>query len=109
MFDKPVSSIHEFHQIVSSHPKTLVQFSAKWCGSCRHTKRFIDSLVVEYPEINFVYVDIDKTRPLSNLYNVTAIPAFMGMSFNTVLSTLEGSDPNQINSLIQGRVNFLAA
>ena len=60
------------------YAKILMQFSADWCGPCQ---RITPQITNKFEHLNteqilYLYIDIDKHRPLSTSFNVNSVPTF---------------------------------
>ncbi|WP_298221033.1 thioredoxin family protein [Flavobacterium sp.] len=62
--------------IVDSHDKVIVQFSASWCGNCRIMKPKFKKLASENENLTFVLVDAENSPESRKLANVSNLPTF---------------------------------
>lgn len=67
-------------EVVRQDKKTVVQFSASWCGNCRMMKPKMKKLASEMPEINFVIIDAEKFPNSRKLATVNNLPTFATFS-----------------------------
>ncbi len=62
-------------EVINSDKLVLVDFWAKWCGTCSMIAPIIDELAKEYEgKVNFVKVDVDQNKELASEYNISSIP-----------------------------------
>ena len=66
--------------VIASHPKVMVQYSASWCGNCRIMKPKFKKLATENEAIPFVLVDAEKYPNSRKLANVDNLPTFAGFT-----------------------------
>lgn len=66
----------KLQDLVSSHDKVVVQYSASWCGNCRIMKPKFKKLASEHEDIAFVMVDAEKSPESRKLANVSNLPTF---------------------------------
>ena len=79
--------------IDNSYSKTILYFSAKWCGPCKQVnQKIIDFSNENMNEFCFYKIDIDQFEELSNLCEITSLPTFMIYSNKTLYNKIEGSD-----------------
>lgn len=67
-----IQSLEQFSQLAKN--KSTVLFSAKWCPSCMPIKEQLHVLSREYPEKQFLLVDVDECDELAIKYNVQKLP-----------------------------------
>ena len=63
-------------QLVASHDKVVVQYSATWCGNCRIMKPKFKKLATENESVAFVLVDAEKYPNSRQLASVDNLPTF---------------------------------
>ncbi len=63
-------------EIIANNPKTVVQYSATWCGNCRIMKPKFKKLARENEEITFILVDAEKFEESRKLATVDNLPTF---------------------------------
>uniref|UniRef100_G3U840 Thioredoxin domain-containing protein 8 n=2 Tax=Loxodonta africana TaxID=9785 RepID=G3U840_LOXAF len=54
----------------------VVEFSAKWCGPCKRMCPLIQAMSLQYQNVMFANVDVDKSRELAQTCNIKIIPTF---------------------------------
>lgn len=64
------------NELIQSHPKVVVQYSASWCGNCRIMKPKFKKLASENDAIPFLMVDAEKFPESRKLANVSNLPTF---------------------------------
>ena len=62
--------------VIQSHDKVVVQFSASWCGNCRIMKPKFKKLSAEQEEVTFVMIDAEKNPESRKLAKVDNLPTF---------------------------------
>lgn len=68
-----------------------MDFYAPWCGPCRATAPIIEQLAGEYPQMNFVKVDVDECPELATRYEIFSIPTFIIFKNGKVASQFAGA------------------
>lgn len=65
---------------------TLVDFYADWCGPCQTVSPIVQQVAKEMSnEINLVKVNVDKSRPVADKFNIKSIPTLLLMDGNKII------------------------
>ena len=91
---------------ISAHPNLLVAcLCADWCGACREYKPLFDSLARKFPNVRFLWVDVEDEADLIDPIEVEDFPTILiakgqnPLFFGTVLPHIE-----TIERLIQDKM-----
>ena len=82
----------EFEQIVSQG-YTLVDFFANWCGPCKMLGPVLEEVSKDYPNVDFVKVDVDEEGELAQQFKVMSIPALFLVKDGKVVAKTGGMQP----------------
>lgn len=63
-------------EVIGTHSKVMVQYSASWCGNCRIMKPKFKKYSSENENITFVIIDAEKNPESRKLANVSNLPTF---------------------------------
>ncbi|MEZ5046023.1 MAG: thioredoxin family protein [Chitinophagaceae bacterium] len=66
-------------EFLNAHPKTIVQYGASWCGSCKIMKPKFKKSEAEHNDISYLYVDAElfpESRKYANVNNLPTFAAF---------------------------------
>lgn len=77
-------------EIVKANKKTIVQYSAGWCGNCRVIKPKFKRIANEHEDVAFVLVDAEEfpnSRQLADVSNLPTFAAFDGENFIKQIQT----------------------
>ena len=55
----------------------LVDFYADWCGPCKMVAPIVEKLAEEYPDVDFVKVNVDEAPRLAARFEVYSIPTLL--------------------------------
>lgn len=57
--------------------KTVLFFTADWCGDCVFIKPDMPDIIATFPDFNFVQIDRDEYIDLCQQWGVLGIPSFI--------------------------------
>jgi thiol-disulfide isomerase/thioredoxin len=89
-----LGSLLEIKDILENNQRSMVMFSAKWCGACIKMKPKIESLREIYKNVNFSYVDIttfEDEDEVINKYAVNKLPSFVLFNNTEEVFRIRGS------------------
>lgn len=55
----------------------ILHFTAEWCGPCQMMKPMINKVLTEYPDIEYVPIDIDENNQIAVDYQIMSLPTFI--------------------------------
>ncbi len=70
----------EFDEKVLKNDKpSVVKFAADWCGVCKGVKKPFEEVAHEdeFKHIQFVHINVDNAKDLSDKYQVNGVPHFL--------------------------------
>lgn len=73
---KKVATIQEFNTNIQTG-KTIVMFSADWCGDCVYIEPQLPEIEADNPTFNFIHVDRDELLELCQDLAIFGIPSFV--------------------------------
>lgn len=79
----------------------LLQFSAKWCGSCKSVTPKIEQLMAEHPDIIYKHIDVDEDIDTAQQYEITTLPTFIFLEDTKEVKRIYGTNMNSIKEFIQ--------
>ena len=70
-------SFEDLAEIVKAPGKTVLLFTADWCGDCRFLEPYLPALEEENPDFRFVKVDRDEYLTLAKEWDIFGIPSLV--------------------------------
>lgn len=92
-----------FKDIIASHPKVLIDFSAEWCGPCKVLGPILHEVKESMgEEVKIVKIDVDKNPELAGAYQVQGVPTMILFKEGAQVWRQSGVMPkNQIEQIIK--------
>ena len=78
----------------------VVDFTATWCGPCQRIAPLFAQLASEFPQAEFIKVDVDENQETAAACQVSAMPTFMVFRDKREVGMIRGADPNGLRALI---------
>lgn len=65
----------DMEQLKAAEGQVLaIDFGATWCIPCKEFHPTFDEAAAKYPDVKFVYVDIDDNEQVKDAYNIESVP-----------------------------------
>ncbi len=71
---------------------TVVKFFTEWCVPCKKLDPLLSKMEKEFPEVNFISIDIDKHLKLAQEYRIMSVP--------TLLFFVADKESNRVQGLV---------
>ena len=80
----------------------VIDFKASWCVPCKAIKPFIIYLQDNYPNVEFIEIDIeDESRDtIVNNFNIKKVPTFIFYKNGELCNSLVGTNKDNLESLV---------
>lgn len=62
-------------------PKSLLYFTAVWCGPCKSFAPIVEQFKTNNPDVMVVKIDVDDNRDLASLYSVRGVPTVISLEY----------------------------
>ena len=74
---------------------------AAGCGPCQRIAPVYEQLAKEFPQVEFIKVDVDENQETAQACEVTAMPTFKVFKESKEVGMIRGADPAGLKALIQ--------
>ena len=86
--------------LIQGEKKTVVQFSAGWCGNCRIMKPKFKKFSNEHEEVEFLIVDAEKFPESRKLANVDNLPTFAAFNNGELVKQVQTNKTESLKEFI---------
>ena len=86
---------NNFHEIINSGKKVLLDFWAPWCGPCRMVVPMVEEIAEERPDILVGKINVDEQPELASRFGVMSIPTLVVMEGGQILNQARGARPKR--------------
>ncbi|KAK3823551.1 MAG: thioredoxin [Benniella sp.] len=98
---KDITSLEEFQQLINSGKKIAIDFWAEWCGPCRFVSPVFEKLEAQYPDIEFIKVDVDNAAEISQEIGIKAMPTFIAFHNGFKVDEVIGANSQALQALLE--------
>ena len=82
-----------------------MDFYATWCGPCKVIAPKVVEFSKEYPEVDFIKVDVDDLSDVAAEYNIRAMPTFLLFKDGKQVDNVVGANASKRKSQQQDKSN----
>ena len=86
---------NNFHEVINSGKKVLLDFWAPWCGPCRMVVPMVEEIAKERPDIVVGKINVDEQPELASRCGVMSIPTLVVMEQGQILNQARGARPKK--------------
>ena len=82
---------NNFHDVINSGKKVLLDFWAPWCGPCRMVVPMVEEIAQERPDIVVGKINVDEQPELASQFGVMSIPTLVVMENGKIANQAVGA------------------
>lgn len=84
----------DFQKIIQNG-YTLVDFYADWCGPCKMLGPILEEVSHDYPDVDFIKINVDNEQELAAEYRIMSIPAVFMFKDGEMVGKTGGLQPKE--------------
>ena len=84
---------NELAEKVKGSKALVLKFTAAWCGPCKAYAPTVEEVAGEFPDVEFIEVDIDQDQATAAQWRVRSIPMTMGFKEGIAIFQAPGLMP----------------
>ena len=98
-----IEDLVSIQNILEKNTYTLIDFTASWCGPCKHIGPIFEELSKQYVNVMCVKVDVDKpeTKELCSLCKVRSMPTFMLIKNGQIINQFSGASKENLIKMLE--------
>ena len=103
-----INNINDFKKILKKDNPIIVNFYATWCDDCLKINTYIRNnyLNIEYKNLLFVNIDIDKSIEIRDYSNINSVPTIQIYNNNKYVCEYIGSSETQVSYMLNFGVSL---
>lgn len=90
-----------FDALKQTNKLIVIDFTASWCGPCRHLQPIINDFAATYTDVEFIKIDVDELAEVAQEYGVQAMPTFVLIKQGEIVEKLVGADKDGLQNKIE--------
>jgi thioredoxin 1 len=83
-------------QLKKENKKILLDLHGVWCGPCKQLMPKLESIEKEFPNVEFVKMDVDKNRNYVMELGITSIPTVIFYDGDKTVNRTQGAQPESV-------------
>jgi len=93
-------------RLAKSNKLIIVDFHAAWCGPCKAMSPVLDDVEKDFPNVEFLKVDVDKVPSVAQRYFIKSIPVLLLFKFGEIRGgVVGGQSKEKIAELLNTELN----
>jgi len=100
-----ISNNNEYQNILKNNRYVVIIFSASFCKPCKEIYPYMLDLSEKYNNIQFIKIDIQNNKDISDIDNIVTIPHFKFVKNNSELFSFSGANKSLIIETIDKLLN----
>ena len=96
-----LADMDDFNALVQENDIVILDCYAMWCPPCKAAAPVFGSMSLEYENVVFAKVDVDKARALAKHLDISAMPTFKVWKNGVEVGTQRGWSESNVRALIE--------
>ena len=78
-----------------------VDFTATWCGPCQMIGPVFEAMATQYPDVDFVKVDVDENKEVAAHCQIASMPTFQFWRGGKCVDAFSGADERRLRAMVE--------
>jgi len=88
----------------STNKKSVLYFTAKWCGPCKTIGPIVDDMSETYPSVAFGKIDVDQNSEAAAKFEISVVPTFVFFDGENETDKFSGADANKLEEQVKALI-----
>lgn len=101
---KELHTAEQFHEAIASEKPVIVKFYTTWCPDCVRMDMFIDEIIQEYAQYDWLQMNRDNVPDIAETYQVMGIPSLLVFQNGQKVAHLHSANaktPEEVRAFLQ--------
>lgn len=94
-------SYENLKQLFNAHKYVVLDFFAKWCGPCKLYPPKIEKWSKEFPNIQFVKINVEQYDSIFSAYGDSSIPLIVFIKSGLEIGKINGYLPDNVEKILK--------
>ncbi|KAI9342635.1 thioredoxin-like protein [Obelidium mucronatum] len=98
---REVKDIEDFRKTINGDKIVIVDWFATWCGPCKAISPAFAKMEAEFPNVEFVQVDVDQIPEAAEESEISSMPTFHVYKHGKKVDEMVGAVPAKLKAMVE--------
>lgn len=95
-----ITSVEQFRDIVNNNHYVFLDAYAEWCSPCKTIAPKIENLAIQYTNIKFIKLDIDKLPKFAKDLEIKYVPTFILFDQGHIVNIVNKANIEKVKNML---------
>ena len=85
-------------EIDCSSGLAVLEFGASWCGYCLELRPEVDTLLQQFPQVRYIWIEDGKGKPLGRSFRVKLWPTLVFLRDGQIVKQMSRPEPAEVRA-----------